>query len=97
MKTKSRGNFSWLFKSHKIVRFQPVILSKWRMMLTGKLDNHLVAVEEAAEKRMTMLMKELTERFPAPDKAGNQIAWVTHRNNLTAMAEECVLTELVYS
>lgn len=67
------------------------------MMLTGKLDNHLVAVEEAAEKRMAMLMKELTERFPAPDKAGNQIAWVAHMNNLTAMAEECVLTELVYN
>ena len=67
------------------------------MMLTGKLDGHLLAVEEAAEKRMEVLMKELTERFPAPDKAVDQMAWVAHMNNLTAMAEESVLTELVYS
>ena len=65
--------------------------------LTGKLDSHLQAVEEAAEKRMEVLMKELTERFPAPDKAKNQMAWAAHMNNLTAMAEESVLTELVYS
>lgn len=67
------------------------------MMLTGKLDCHLLAVEEAAEKRMEVLVKELTERFPAPDKAKNQMAWVAHMNNLTAMAEESVLTELVYN
>ena len=67
------------------------------MMLTGKLDGHLMAVEESAEKRMEVLMKELTERFPAPDKAADQMAWAAHMNNLTAMAEESVLTELVYS
>ena len=67
------------------------------MLLTGKLDSHLLSVEEAAEKRMEVLMKELTDRFPAPDKAENQIAWVAHMNNLMTMAEESVLTELVYN
>ena len=67
------------------------------MMLTGKLDNHLVAVEEAAEKRMTMLMKELTDFKCAVCLNETKIAWVAHMNNLTAMAEECVLTELVYN
>lgn len=67
------------------------------MLLTGKLDSHLLSIEEAAEKRMEVLMKELTDRFPAPDKAENQIAWVAHMNNLMTMAEESVLTELVYS
>jgi len=36
---------------------------------------------------MEVLMKELTDRFPAPDKAENQIAWVAHMNNLMTMAE----------
>lgn len=67
------------------------------MLLTGKLDSHLLAVEEAAEKRIEVLMKELTDRFPAPDKAENQIAWVAHMNHLMTMAEESVLTELVYN
>lgn len=67
------------------------------MMLTGKLDSHLLSVEEAAEKQMEVLMKELTDRFPAPDKAENQIAWVAHMNNLMTMAEESVLTEVVYN
>ena len=34
VKMKSQGKFPWLFKCHKMVRFQLVILSKWRMPVT---------------------------------------------------------------
>ena len=67
------------------------------MMLTGKLNSHLLEIEKAAEERMEILMAGLLEKYPAPDKRTDQMAWTAHMNNLTAMAEESVLRELVYS
>ena len=63
------------------------------LMLSGKLAE----TEKAASERMGVLMKGLLERYPAPDKGKDQMAWAAHMNSLTAMAEESVLQELVYS
>ncbi|MCD8189686.1 MAG: TnpV protein [Clostridiales bacterium] len=72
--------------------------SNWyqSMVMTGKLNRHLAQIEEAATERMEVLMKQLLKKFPAPDKEADQLAWAAHMNSLTAMAEETVLTELVY-
>lgn len=67
------------------------------MLLSGKLDKHLADVEKAAEERMEILMEGLLEKYPAPDKAKDQLAWAAHMSSLTAIAEESVLQELVYS
>ena len=67
------------------------------MMLEGKLDSHLADIEEAAAERMEALVEGLLEKYPAPDKGKDQLAWAAHMNSLTAMAEESVLQELVYS
>ena len=67
------------------------------MMLSGKLDRHLAQVEKAAAERMETLMEGLLERYPAPDKGKDPLAWTAHMNGLQAMAEESVLQELVYS
>ena len=67
------------------------------MILSGKLDKHLAEVEKAAEERMEILMEGLLEKYPAPDKAKDQLAWAAHMGSLTAMVEESVLQELVYS
>ena len=66
------------------------------MMLTGKLNRHLQETEKAAQERMETLMEGLLQKYPAPDKAKDPMAWAAHMNSLTAMAEESVLTELVY-
>lgn len=66
------------------------------MLLSGKLDNHLAEVEKTAEERMEILMKSLLEKYPAPDKGKDQLAWTAHMNMLIAMAEESILEELVY-
>lgn len=47
--------------------------------------------------RMETLLDSLNEKFPAPSKEKDPLAWVAHQNNLTAMAEEIVLKELVYN
>lgn len=67
------------------------------MMLSGKLDSHLLGIEKAATERMEVLMKGLLEKYPVPDKEKDQMAWAAHMNGLTAMAEESILKELVYS
>ncbi len=67
------------------------------MMLTGKLNRHLMEIEKAAQERMETLMDGLLMTYPAPDKEADQMKWTAHMNMLTAMAEETVLTELVYS
>ena len=67
------------------------------MLLTGDLDEHLMDTEKEATERMEVLMKGLLRKYPAPDKETDQLAWTAHMNALTAMAEENVLKELVYS
>jgi len=66
------------------------------MTLTGKLNRHLTEVETSAQEMMETLMPKLLQKYPAPDKSKDQLKWVAHMNNLTAMAEETVLMELVY-
>lgn len=67
------------------------------MMLSGKLDAHLIQIEKAADERMEVLLQKLIEKYPAPDKETEQMAWAAHMNGLKDMAEETVLTELIYS
>jgi hypothetical protein len=46
---------------------------------------------------MEALVEGLLEKYPAPDKGKDQMAWAAHMNSLRTMAEESVLQELVYS
>lgn len=72
--------------------------SNWyqSMMLTGKLDGHLMEMEKTAQERMETILKRLLVNNPAPDKENEPMKWMAHMNILTAMAEETVLTEVVY-
>ena len=67
------------------------------MLLGGKLESYLAEIDRTAQERMEVIMENLLERFPAPDKEADQMAWTAHMNSLTAMAEETILAELVYS
>ncbi|MCI5509577.1 MAG: TnpV protein [Eubacterium sp.] len=67
------------------------------MLLSGKLNRHLMEIEKAAQERMEILMDGLLTTYPAPDKEVDQIKWTAHMNMLREMAEETILTELVYS
>lgn len=62
-----------------------------------RLKQHLAQIEEAAESRVETLLDSLNEKFPAPNKEKDPLAWAAHQNSLTAMAEEIVLKELVYN
>lgn len=82
---------SWksFLKAHKSGWYQS-------MLLTGKLDRHLLEAQKAAEERMEILVARLLREYPAPDKEAASLAWAAHMNMLVAMAEEYTLKLLVY-
>ena len=68
-----------------------------QLLLNGTLYPHLLEIEETANQRLELIMNQLLEKDPAPDKKQNAMAWVQHMNALKAQAEEMILTELINS
>ena len=65
------------------------------LCLTERLFPHLWEIQETASRRMELLMGQLLEQHPAPDKNADQMGWVRHMNSLKAQAEEMVVAELI--
>ena len=62
-------------------------------MLEGRLTEHLNAVDDEAQERMDILVRQgITEEL----KARDQMEWVRVVKGIRNMAEEIVLKELVY-
>ena len=49
-----------------------------------------------SKKREEVILKQLEEKEPLPDKEKDQIAWVRAANQHKAIAEEIILKELIY-
>ena len=69
----------------------------WGMYVEGTLAQHLLEVDEAARAQVDLTVKRLLKQFPAPDRDVDFVAYVGHINNLTAMAEETALRNLIYA
>jgi hypothetical protein len=67
-----------------------------RLLLTERFYPHLRLVDSTANARIEMLMWELEERDPPPDKEPDGLAWAAHMNSLRHSAEEYI-HELIYS
>ena len=68
------------------------------LLLTEKLYPHLLEIDEAANKRMDILMPQLMKDAGVTEelKADDQMKWVGLANNCKAQAEEIILHELIY-
>ena len=69
----------------------------WGMYVEGTLTKHLLEVDEAAQAQVDMTVKRLLKQFPALDRDVDFLAYVGHMNNLTAIAEEAILHDLIYA
>lgn len=58
---------------------------------------HLWEVQEAAERRLELIMCGLLAQDPGPDKVTDQLGWVQHRNCLKAQAEKIIFSELIFA
>jgi len=69
------------------------------LMFSGKLNQHLAAIDQQATEMVERLISQLAkaENVTEELKAENQLEWVGLMNNIQARAEEIVLKELVYT
>jgi hypothetical protein len=67
-------------------------------MLEDRLTAHLNAVDDEAQERMDVLVRQMMEKQGVTEdlKARDQMVWVGVVNNIRNAAEEIVLKELVY-
>ena len=76
---------------------RPVLYNS--LVFSGKLQSHLLEIEETAQERLTQMMDEMKRKAGLTEqlKAENQMLWVGQMNALKAQAEEILLNELIYS
>ena len=69
-----------------------------RLMLCGKLTEHLNEIDKTARERIDLIMPKLTESAGATDelKRTNPLKWMGLINACKSQAEESVFAELVY-
>lgn len=73
-----------------LMEHEPVTFST--MVMTGDLFPHLYQVDEQAE----LILQQMQEQNPAPDRNADPMAWVRHMNAVKAQAEEIIREELIY-
>lgn len=68
------------------------------LLTSGKLNEHLMEVDKAANERMELLVAQMAqaEGITEKMKATDQMKWVGLMNNIRMSAEEQVLKELIY-
>ena len=70
-----------------------------RLLLSGKLMEHLQEIETTAQNRLESLMTQLKTQNSVTEelKAKDQMKWVGLMNSLKNQAEEMILTDLIYA
>ncbi len=69
------------------------------LLTSGKLNQHLMEIEQMAQARMEQLTAQMAEEAGVTEelKASDQMKWVGLMNNLRNAAEETILNELIYA
>lgn len=68
------------------------------LLLSGKLKEHLLMIQEQAEERFDLLVEQMASQEGVTEqlKAQDQMLWVKRMNNIQARAEEIVREEIIY-
>jgi len=68
------------------------------MLLSGKLKEYLLMMQEQAEAQFDLLVKQMAEQEGVTEhlKEKNQMLWVQRMNNVRERAEEVVRAEILY-
>ena len=74
---------------------RPAIYSLY--MLEDRLTDHLNAVDDEAQERMDILVRQMMEKQGITEELNrDQMAWIGAVNGIRNAAEEIVLKELIY-
>lgn len=68
------------------------------LLIDGTLKQHLLDIDECANERVDLLIKQFTESENIDEylKEHHQMDWVQSMNNIKNRAEEIVLNEIIY-
>lgn len=79
-------------KEHRRARYTTLLIS-------GKLNNHLVEIDNRAAEMFERLMKQLAEKEGITEhlKEQDQMAWVGAMNNIRNATEEIVNAEVIFA
>ena len=69
-----------------------------RLILSGKLYEHLAEVERACQERLETMIPQMVKQQGVTEKlkARDQLSWVGRMNEIQHSAEETILAEIVY-
>ena len=69
------------------------------LLTSGKLTEHLMEIEEAAQNRMEQIVKAMAAQEGVTEelKARDQMEWVRRMNAIRDSAEEVIRRELIYN
>ena len=89
------GKYGMMRKTY-LKEHRPAMYSLY--MLEDRLTEHLNTVDDEAQERMDILVRQMMEQQGITEelKARDQMEWVRAVNNIRNAAEEIVLKELVY-
>ena len=70
-----------------------------RLLLSGKLYEHLAEIDTCCAKRMDWVVSQMADAEGITEdlKSRDQMAWVGRMNSIRQRAEEVVLEEIVYT
>ena len=69
-----------------------------RLILSGKLHEHLAEVERTCNERLDIMIPQMAKAQGVTEamKARDQLGWVGRMNEIKHIAEESILNEIVY-
>ena len=89
------GKYGMVRKTY-LKEHRPAMYSLY--MLEDRLTEHLNTVDDEAQERMYILVRQMMDRQGITEelKVRDQMEWVRAVNGIRNMAEEIVLNELIY-
>ena len=91
-----RGKYALLRRTY---RKQHRRVTYTNLLTSGKLNQHLMEIEQTAKTRIEQIMAQMAKAEGVTEelKASDPMKWTGLMNNLRHSAEETVLAELIYN
>ena len=93
---KPLGKYGRMRKTY-LKEHRPILYNQ--MLLSEKLYQHLLEIDETAQSRLEQMMPQLAKDAGATEqlKASDPMRWVGLMNTCKAQAEEILMAELIHS
>ena len=90
------SHYDWMRKAY-LEEHRPGLYE--RLLLSGKLYDHLAETDQVCQDRMERMIAQMAEAEGINEKlkASDQLGWISRINNIHQRAEEIILDELVFA